>query len=87
LTEAVAIYLLCLATSLACAGLLGRAYLRARTPFLLWTSISFGFFALNNLLLVTDMLVFTDTDLTFWRQGTAGLAVASLLYGFIWEVR
>ena len=87
MTEPVAIYLLCLATSLACAGLLGRAYLRARTPLLLWTSISFGFFAVNNLLLVADMLVFIDADLTFWRQAAAGLGVASLLYGFIWQVR
>jgi hypothetical protein len=82
-----ATYLLCLATSVACALLLGRAFVRARTPLLLWTSISFGFFAVNNLLLVADALVFTQTDLLLWRQAAAGLGVATLLYGFIWQVR
>lgn len=84
---AVVTYLLCLATSIACAGLLGRAYRRTRTGLLLWTSISFTFFAINNLLLVADMLIFTEVDLLLWRQAAAGLGIATLIFGFVWEAR
>ena len=87
MSGAVLTYLLCLATSIGCAGLLGRAYLRARTGLLLWTSISFIFFALNNLLLVADVLVFTEVDLLAWRQAAAGLGVVTLIFGFVWETR
>jgi hypothetical protein len=81
------IYGLCLVTSAGCAGLLARAYLRTRTRLLLWTAISFCFFALNNLVLVVDMLVLPDWDLWAWRQGAAGAGVVILLFGFVWEMR
>lgn len=81
------VYLLCIATSLTCAGLLARAYWRARTRLLLWTAVAFGFFAINNLLLAADVLVFPTVDLVFWRHAATGLGLAALLYGFIWEVR
>ena len=69
------------------AGLLTRAWLASRSRLLLWTAISFGFLALNNLLLVADLVIFiTQVNLLPYRQATAGLAIASLLYGFIWEV-
>jgi hypothetical protein len=87
LTFSVLVYLLCVATSAACAGLLGRAYLRARTQILLWTAIGFAFFALNNLLLALDLLVFTQIDLSPLRQATAGLGLASILFGFVWQVK
>lgn len=80
-----AVYLLCLATSCLCAGLLLRAYWRSRSKLLLWTAVSFVFLALNNLCLVADMVVFPDVYLTPLRQLTAGLAIGVLLYGFIWE--
>lgn len=81
-----AVYLLCLATSSVCAGLLLRAYVRTRTKLLLWTSLSFVFLTLNNLCLVADMVIFPDVYLTPLRQVTAMLAIGVLLYGFIWEV-
>jgi cytochrome bd-type quinol oxidase subunit 2 len=81
-----AVYLLCLLTSCVCAGLLLRAYRRGRTGLLLWTAVSFVFLALNNLALVADMIVFPSTDLTIWRQASAAIALAVLLWGFIWEV-
>lgn len=87
MSGAVLIYSLCVATSATCAGLLGRAYVRTRTRLLLWTSASFLFFALNNLLLALDLLVFTEIDLWAWRQLAAGLGVATLICGFIWESR
>lgn len=81
-----AVYLLCLLTSVVCAGLLMRAYLRGRSRLLLWTSASFVFLALNNLALVADMVVFPSVDLWIWRQVAAFIALGVLLYGFIWEV-
>jgi hypothetical protein len=82
----VAVYGMCLAASVACAGLLTRAWLRSRTKLLLWTAVSFGFLALNNLALVADLVVFPSVDLWIWRQAAAAAAIAVLIYGFIWEV-
>jgi hypothetical protein len=81
------IYGLCLVASAGCAALLGRAYLRNRTRLLLWTAVSFCFFALNNLILVADMLVLPDMDLWAWRQLAAGAALVVLIVGFVWETR
>jgi hypothetical protein len=78
---------LCLAASAACAALLGRAYLMTRTKLLLWTAVSFGFFAINNLVLVIDMLVLPQVDLWAWRTASAAAGLAVLLVGFIWEMR
>jgi hypothetical protein len=80
-----AVYVLCLATSIVCAGLLLRAYLRSRARLLLWTALSFVFLAINNLLLVADMVFFTQTDLWVLRQIPTVVAIAILLYGFVWE--
>jgi hypothetical protein len=79
------VYLLCLATSLVCAGLLARAYRRSRGRLLLWCAISFALFALNNLLLVADLVIFPTHDLWALRQISAAAAVSVLLCGFIWE--
>jgi hypothetical protein len=81
------IYGLCLAGSAGCAALLGRAYLRTRTRLLLWTAVSFCFFALNNLVLVVDMLVAPEADLWVWRQATLATGLGVLLFGFVWEMR
>jgi hypothetical protein len=81
------VYILCMLASMACAGLLTRAWLNSRSRLLLWTAVSFGFLALNNLLLVADLVIFvTQVNLLPYRQASAGLAIATLLYGFIWEV-
>lgn len=80
------VYLLCLAASATCAGLLTRAYLQARSRLLLWTAVSFGLLALNNLLLVADLLIFPDLQLSPYRQASAAAAIGVLLYAFVWEV-
>lgn len=80
-----AVYILCLVTSGVCAGLLLRAYLRSRTRLLLWTALSFVWLAVNNLCLVADMVIFPQVDLWLLRPATALIAVAVLLYGFVWE--
>ena len=80
------IYSLCLATSAACAALLVRSYRRSRQPLLLWSAIAFSLLALNNLVVVLDMVILTAIDFSLIRQGTSLAAVLVLIYGFIWEV-
>jgi hypothetical protein len=87
MTEIVAamVYLLCLLTSAMCAWLLGRSYRRTRMRLLLWSSICFGLLAANNLFLVFDLLIWPSLDLRIVRLLLALAAVASLIWGFIWE--
>lgn len=87
MSEPAIVYGLCLITSLACAGLLLRAYRRSRSGLILWTALCFVALALNNLLLVADLLVFPQVDLWPYRQAAAFVAVGVLIYGFIREVR
>jgi len=86
MTGAAVVYLLCLLTSAACAGLLLRAWGRSRAPLLLWSGASFVLLAINNLFVVADMLVLPGIDLNWPRQLTSLAAAAVLIYGFIWEV-
>ena len=80
-----AVYLLCAVTSSLCAVLLLRAYARTGTRLLLWSGLCFFGLALNNALLVVDLMIVPDTDLSTWRLVPAVLGVALLLYGLIWE--
>jgi hypothetical protein len=80
------VYLLCLLTSAICAVLLVRGYRRNRTGLLLWSAACFALLALNNLLLVIDVLLLPDVDLSLARNLCNLAAVATLLYGFIWEI-
>jgi hypothetical protein len=82
-----AVYILCFLTSAACAWLLGRSYQRSRAPLLLWSSVCFVFLALNNLVLVLDLLVLPSLDLRLLRLFLALAASCSLLFGFIWKIR
>jgi hypothetical protein len=81
-----AVYLLCLLTSFICALLLVRGYRRNRTTFLLWSAACFALLAVNNLLVVLDILVLPDLDLSVARNLCNVIAVGTLLYGFIWEL-
>jgi len=81
------VYTLCLATSMLCAVLLVRAYRASRSRLLLWSAVCFVLLALNNLLVVLDMVMLQEADLTMLRQGAALAAVLVLLYGFVWEAR
>ena len=80
-----AVYLLCAVTSSLCALLLLRAYARTGTRLLMWSGLCFLGLALNNALLVVDLIIVPDTDLSTWRLVPAVLGVALLLYGLIWE--
>ena len=80
-----AVYLLCAVTSSLCALLLLRAYARTGTRLLMWSGLCFLGLALNNALLVVDLIIVPDTNLSTWRLVPAVLGVALLLYGLIWE--
>ena len=81
-----AVYALCLATSLLCAILLVRSYLRGQTRLLLWSALCFVGLSLSNVLLFFDLVLFpTQVDLRPWRLLTALTRLIFLLYGFIFE--
>jgi hypothetical protein len=80
------VYVLCFVTSLVCAWMLGRSYVRSGTRLLLWSAICFGFLALNNLVLVLDLVVWPRLDLKLARALLALAAASSLIWGFVWEV-
>ena len=80
----VAVYLLCAATSLACAVLLLRGYRRSRARFLLWSSLCFAALALNNVILFVDQVVLSGEHAVL-RSAVAVLGLAVLLYGLVWD--
>ena len=80
------VYTLCFATSTLCAYLLGRSFRRSRSRLLLWSALCFGLLALQNFVVVLDMLVFpTQVDLRPVRLTLSLAAIAVLLFGFIWD--
>lgn len=86
-----AVYILCAVTSLACAALLIRGYLRSRTRFLLWSSLCFAALAVNNLLLFLDKVILTEqstflgVEFALLRAGAAAIGFALLMYGLVWD--
>jgi hypothetical protein len=79
------VYALCLATSAACAWLLGRTYRRTRARLLFWSALCFALLAVNNLFVILVLLVIPQVDFRVPRLGLSLAAVAVLLYGFIWK--
>ena len=80
------VYILCFVTSALCVYLMFRAFQRQRQLLLLWSAISFCFLALTNLLVFIDLILLPDIDLMALRSLSSLVAVAVLLYGFIWEI-
>lgn len=79
------VYALCAITSLACAVLLGRGYLRSRARLLLWATLCFVGLFVNNVLTFVDLVVWLEIDLHVARSATGFGAVAVLAVGLIWE--
>ena len=79
------VYVLCFATSSACAWLLGRNYMRTKARLLLWSSACFVLLAGNNFLLMVDLLVFPDVNLRIGRLLFSLMAITVLIFGFVWE--
>lgn len=81
------VYVLCAATSIACAVLLLRKYRRTRTRLLFWSGLCFVGLALNNVALLVDLVIMPSADLSLVRSGTALIAMLILLFGLVWESR
>ncbi|HEY7808206.1 MAG TPA: DUF5985 family protein [Croceibacterium sp.] len=80
------VYTLCFATSALCAFLLGRSFSRIRSRVLLWSAICFTLLAVVNLLVIFDLVIYpTAIDLRPERMWLTLIAVAVLLFGFIWR--
>jgi hypothetical protein len=81
-----AVYLLCFATSSACAYLLARNYRRTRARLLLWSALCFTLLAANNLMVVLDLLLLPDSNFSLARIFLSLAAVSVLLFGLTWDV-
>ena len=79
------VYLLCALTSIACAALLLKAYLAARSRLLLYSCLCFVGLSLNNVLLFVDLVVVPTVDLELLRTSLALFAILLLIVGLIWE--
>ena len=79
------VYSLCFATSAACAILLARSFLKARSRMLFWSALCFALLALVNLLVIFDLVIYPGVDLKSLRLWLTLLAIAVLLFGFIWD--
>ena len=79
------VYTLCFATSTLCAYLLGRSFRRTRSRLLFWSALCFVLLAVVNFVVVLDMLVFPDIDFRPVRLWLSLVAIAVLLFGFIWD--
>jgi hypothetical protein len=83
-----AVYLLCMFTSLFCALLLLRSYRASRSRLLFWSTVCFFGLAINNALLVVDLVILpTSVDLGITRGAVALVAFLALLGGLVWEAR
>lgn len=80
-----AVYSLCFLTSVVCSLLLGRSYVRTGARLLLWSALCFVFLALNNFVVVIDMLVLPNADFRLVRHALAAAGILTLLFGFIWD--
>ncbi len=80
------VYVLGALTTLLCAALLLRAFVRVRRRLLLWSGLCFVGLTVSNVLLFVDLVLTPPyVSLYLWRLATAGGAMALLLYGLIWE--
>lgn len=82
------VYSLCFFMSTVCALLLVRSYRAQRSSLLMWSSLCFVGLAINNLLLVVDVVITgPSVDLSMARQGAAVVALVLLVFGMVREVR
>jgi hypothetical protein len=80
------VYALCVLASMTCAALLMRHYRSQRSRLLLWSACAFALFALNNLFVFFDIILFPSIDFSLFRSASSLGAIGTLLYGFIWEL-
>ena len=82
----IVLFLLAIATSLACTVLLFRSYVDSRLRILLWSALCFVCLTANNVLLFVDVVMLpVEVDLRVARYSMALVGMLFLLYGFIRE--
>ena len=79
------VYFLCALTSLLCAVLLWRGYRLSGARLLFWSAWCFVGLTLNSILLVVDMTMLPQVDLSLIRNIPALIGVALLIFGLVWE--
>lgn len=80
------VYILCAITSLVCAILLYRGYLHNRYRLLFWCSLGFTGFALNNVLLFLDLIIFPSVNYIInFRTLPALIGMMIMIYGLVME--
>jgi hypothetical protein len=77
------VYVLCALTSLGCAALLFRGYRQSRTRLLFWSSVCFVGLTANNVLLLLDLVVLPEVDLSIARGVTAVVPILLFVWGLI----
>ena len=80
-----AVYILCAFTSLTCTVLLLRSYFKRPVRLLLWSGLCFLGLTINNILLVIDLTVLPEVDLSVLRALPAVIGVGLLIFGLIWD--
>ena len=81
------VYALCALTSLVCAVLLLRSYVRSHARLLLWSGLCFVGLTINNLFLFIDLVVVTEVNLRIFRDLSSFSGVAVLVYGLVWDTK
>jgi hypothetical protein len=81
------VYMLCSATSLFCAVLLFRSYLRQRSKLLLYATLCFVGLAINSVAIFVDLALLPDLDLRPVRTTAALLSMMLITTGLVWESR
>lgn len=79
------IYALCAVTSTLCAVLLLRSYFDSRYRLLLWAGLCFVALTINNLLMITDKIIFSQEHMLTLRLSVSLAALFFLLYGLIFD--
>ena len=79
------VYLLCAATSMACAILLIRGYRALRIKLLFWSSLCFFGLTINNIVLYVDVILVPDSDLSLVQLLTGLASMALLVFGLVWD--
>ncbi|MBA2404961.1 MAG: hypothetical protein H0V66_09340 [Bdellovibrionales bacterium] len=80
------VYILCALTSFSCAVMLFLGYRKNKFRLLLWSSIGFSGFFLNNILLFIDVVILPNqVDLSVVRTIPALMGMIIMVYGLIEE--
>ncbi|MBA3554774.1 MAG: hypothetical protein H0W29_08475 [Gemmatimonadales bacterium] len=84
---AIAVYLLCVLTSVTCAVLLLRGYQQRGVKLLLWSGLAFVGFAVGNIMLVANSVTPATRDLSLFRSLPVLAGLVVLIYGLVWDTK